>query len=241
MPNDPNATPQVGSEPGGGAKADTQEPAGTPTYLGTYATKEDAEKGLENLRKEKDRLAGELGFFKAQAEKDQKLATVLEKLGTQTPKPDSKEQSLDWGAVKKAVEDGDADVVVGLFQDILASTAARDDVSKVEQTVATRIAALEAQLQEVRPEYLEHRETVAELQKQFPDADSKLLVQFATMLDAAKPVAPPADDPIAMVQSSRVTEPANAPKYTDAALAKLSRVIPGGLRESELKKLQGGQ
>jgi len=241
MPDDPAAIPK-GSELAGGQTSDGQEPAGTPEPSAGDTTKTDAERMAE-----KDstisRMAGELGFLKSQAQTQDKLAGVLDKLGMQVAPKAAEAPPLNWDDVEKALEDGDSKYVSKLLQDIVTSTAGRSDVSKAEKAMLDRIASLEAQVQDVQPGFLKHRDAVAELHKQFPNADRETLVGFATVLDASKPTAPPADTPPGSTESTRVAEPAEARQITPEAQAMLNKALAGvggPMREGELKNVLGG-
>lgn len=249
MPEEPTATPQAGGEPGSGAGPEAQAAAATPeTYLGTYATREDAEKGLTNLQKEKDRLAGELGHLKAQAgqaAKEQKLAEVLEQLGAQKP---SAPQGPDWEAVKgnlkKSLEESDPDYLLDTLRNVIADTAGKDDVTKTAEELRRELSELRKAVADQNPKYLAHQETVAELEQQMPEVPRERLVEFASMLAAARPKAPPADTPPGASAPGRVPEPQTARQITDAARQKLrsvvGEIIGAEVTEGEVNKVLEG-
>jgi hypothetical protein len=243
MPTDPNATPTVGSEPGAGKDKDG---AGKPpeSYLGTYRTREDAEKGLAELQKEKDRLAGEIDHLKHSKGSQDKLTDVLAQLA-EAQKPKETPKGPDWGAIsehlKKGFEDGDPSYLLATLQNVISDTAGKEDVAKVEQTVAQKLAQLEEAIQLQSPDYLAHKETVAELQKSLPNADRATLLQVAVMIDANKPVAPPADEPPGGSAPSRVSVPPSGQQLEDWQIAAINKALPGGLRDGELEKLKGGK
>lgn len=231
MPEDPNATPN-GGEPGSVDAGKAQEPEGTPgPFLGTYNTREDAEKALAEKDATIGKLSGELGHYKGD------VLSKLAEIASAKAQPSQPEKSVDWDEIEKQWEEGDAKFQLSLIKDVIAGTAAKEDVSGVQKQVEERMKLLEQRLQDVQPEYLQHREQVAVLQKDFPGVDRETLVKFAAVLEAERPTAPPADEPPGSTASSRVSAPANKRQMTDGARELLNSVIPGGLRAGELDKV----
>lgn len=231
---EPTTKPFDGGEPVSGTEPDTQEPEGKPApYLGTFATKEDAEKGLTEMQAAIGKLTGELGYLKTQSKTTEKLAEVLEKIGA--PKKEESKPAVNWADLEKMWEEGDAKDQLGLLRSVLADTAARDEVAEAERRLREELAEVKRMYQEVRPDVLEHRDTVAKLREELPGADVDTLLKVAVLLDAQKPSAPPGDIPPGMTAASRVHEPEPSMTLSDAQRAMLNAAMPGGLRKGELE------
>ena len=240
MPEDPNTKPQSGGEPGGGGEPSGQEPEGTPgPYLGTYATKEDAEKGLQEMQATIGKLTGELGHVKAQQGTRDELVNALKQFSEQQSPQQQQAAPVNWGEIEKAVEDGNGKVLVGLIQDVIASTAGKTEIQGAVKPLLEKIDALEARVRDADPDYRKHRDTVAELQKQIPGLGRDQAVAVAAVIDAHKPSAPPADEAPGSTAATRVSEPPPTRQFTDQERALLDRVIPGGVRKEEWERLEG--
>jgi len=222
-----------------GDGATTPDSGQTDAYLGTFQTKDDANKGWDEAQKTISRLQSEKDKALVQAGRQDELLgklTALQEANAAAGKPQSQ---FDMADFKKQWEDGDADFQVNALQSLLAGTASKEEFAQLQSELADAKATLSAQMGNYDPNYIAHQDEVAELKKEFPQLDRETLVKMAVRIDAVRPQAPPADVPPGSSASSRVIEPNAAPQMSQESQAKLDRALRvstgEGLRENDLK------
>lgn len=206
------------------------------TYLATFKTKEDAAKGWEAAQAEINRLRSEKDKAAARASRHDEMLeklTALQEASLNAGKP--QKQPFDKDAFIRQWEEGDASFQVSALENLIADTAAKEELEALRKEVQQTRAELSAKMGEYDPTYQAHKDTVAVLKEQFPEADTQTLVKFAIYADSLKPSAPQGDVPPGRMASGRAAEPATTATLTPEAQAKLSKSIPGGLRKGELE------
>ena len=199
----------VGEENGAGAEEQSAGDSGKQSYLGTYKSRDEAEKGL----REKEALIARLQSERDRAQNEgTKLHDLLEQLvKSQTQKGEPKSKQDDEAHVQSLVDE-----IAGAFRedegkgarktlqilsayvgDVEAKT--RDEIGKtrkeLEELTARQIGELRTLLEERDPEYVSQREKIKELSEELgldPKQHRSLLMKLAQR--ESKTARPPRHD-----------------------------------------------
>ena len=192
----PIAAPEGSNADAAQAGADPQEGHTSEPYLGTYRTREEAEKGMAEAKQFADRMKAERdealqSGTKIQSDLLTKLASI-QAAQAEAPTPLMSEEDFEkW-------DNGDAKYQLGYVADLqrrlVEETAGKEEVTAMKEEFAAQLAALQAQVKGQSPDFLKHRETVNELsqKEQFANLGPDALLEVAKVIDAAKG---PAHDP----------------------------------------------
>ena len=183
----------------------------TEPYVGTYRTKEDAEKGLHEKDETIGRLKNEKGEVLAENKRlqEQVLSKLAEAVASQKPsdkvvKSDAEIQAeLQKLATRIDDEGGKAiiDVLTSYGHDMEDSISRR--TAKQTEELQKLIGTLQKQVEEQNPEYLAHREVIVELEKKFPQVGRSTLVEIAKLIQPS--VEQPARPPVVGTTRSEIT------------------------------------
>jgi hypothetical protein len=178
------------------AATDTPGDAGQgQPYLGTFKTREDAEKGLSDLQRILNDARRRESEAKTQLERDNQLAATLKAIAEQKSKPGeggpSKADQIKaareaWAA--KFNEKGNGEMVLELIDDLEAARAG-GSASEVAE-LKRQLTEVTATLSEYDPTWQQAKTDVEEfgLKEKFPNLDHKTLAAMASEMRKLKPI-----------------------------------------------------
>lgn len=200
MPNDDDGfgqggdTPEVEATVEQSSDATPSSDGGQGAYLGTFKTREDAEKGLSDLQRILNETRRRESEAKLKLERDNQLAAALKTIAEQKSNPGSGEPSkadlvkaarAEWAA--KFNEKGNGEMVLELIDDLEAARAsgASGEVAELKR----QLAEVTSTLSEYDPTWQQAKTDVEEfcLKEKFPGLDRKQLVTIATEMRKLKP------------------------------------------------------
>lgn len=218
----------------------------TEPYVGTYRTKEDAEKGLHEKDETIGRLKNEKGELLSEKKRleEQVLFKLAEAIDAQRPsdKPVKSDADIQVELQKLATriddEGGKAiiDVLTSYGHDIETSIVQR--TAKQTEELQKLIGALQRQVEEQNPEYLSRKEIVGELEKKFPQVGRATLLEIAKLY--IKPVEQPTRPPIAGTTKGEITP--SEPDDTSSGIAdQIESLLKTHMKatKEEIEKLKG--
>jgi len=222
-------------------------------YLGTYKSKQDAEKGLSEKDATISRLANEVASAKAQADtlNNQVLAKLAEAQVAQNVPADDGAGRVDEmvSEMKTAWENGEEEgarktlqVLSSYANDIEAEAERKlnEGISAVDEKVNAAVAEMERNLRERDPEWVVHRDEVAQLAEQMDievnDGNREMLLKFAKSMNITHH--PERGDLPAGVGSTRVVASDDSPAISAQAEALLSGTVVGNITDEEKAALK---
>ena len=193
-----------------------------PAYLGTYSTREEAEKGLAEKEQFANRMKTERDEARAKAGEIDVLKSLVEKMSNPAPSaPARRDQSEILSSWKERLEEEGAPAIVDLLASVEADKEAawKEMLAERDKSAEQQLAELKAMIAGQDPEYLAHKDKVAELAEELGlDAikDRSTLIKFAKKLG---PEQPPAPERAGGMGTPVVATPDSAPGLTDETLA----------------------
>jgi hypothetical protein len=218
-------------------------------YLGTFKTKEDAEKGLQDLQEILRRTQSDKDKAVAENKKlqDQFLSKLTESV-SQLSQPKEEAPRVDVDSLVKRIDDEGGKAIVDILGSYLneyetkLTAAQKAEVERIQKQYDEKLGQLTAAVRSVDPKYLNHRETVEKLEE-MGLKDRELAIKVAELMD--KTEQPPRPDIPGTTGSDRVTDKAPPAKLSDEAKALLESSAHIGKispeEEKQLLAMRGGK
>jgi hypothetical protein len=199
-------------------------------YVGTYRTKDDAEKGIREAQLAVNRAFAERDKVKAEYEK-----VLAEKQVQATTKP-----VIDRKALAKEIDERGGEGVIDILERTMTETDSvyERKLAEVRKSYDERLETIQRDLRDRDPDYLQHKDKVVELAAEVGlDAvkDRDVLLKMVRKLNGGSDGRPPIPGNSATPTMGRS---GNSPSLSEAQIAFLqSNEAIGKLKPDEIKRL----
>jgi len=180
------------------------------TFVGTYKTKEAAEKGLREKDEFINKLKAEVEASRKASKTDEILALLAKNEG-KTPEP-ARDPEKDWAPVLEKWDAGDAKTQLGIIEALLNERIG-SRTSQLEKLVQDKVLELTRGLKDVDPTWQKVKDRASELAKELGmdvnnERDRDVLIKIATKLTPDQTrINPPGQLPVSHGGETRKTDP----------------------------------